>query len=131
MLPNTGRLITTAEIESMIDLPQRLSLTAVGKVQNPRRRGDNRGMQLETRYARQAGAHIAFQVCGRGGVDLLFIPGLISHLDLEWEDTAYRSFVLRLSRMARVIRYDKRGNGLSDPVDSVPSMEQRCAGGRR
>jgi pimeloyl-ACP methyl ester carboxylesterase/DNA-binding CsgD family transcriptional regulator len=84
-------------------------------------------MQLETRYARQAGAHIAFQVCGRGGVDLLFIPGLISHLDLEWEDTAYRSFVLRLSRMARVIRYDKRGNGLSDPVASVPSMEQRCA----
>jgi hypothetical protein len=43
--------------------------------------------QPETRYARHAGGHIAYQVCGRGGVDLLFAPGLISHLDLDWEDT--------------------------------------------
>ncbi|MDT4979182.1 MAG: hypothetical protein QOG07_1061 [Pseudonocardiales bacterium] len=84
-------------------------------------------MQLETRYARQGDAHIAFQVCGHGGIDLLFVPGLISHLDLEWEDTEYRSFMLKLSRMARIIRYDKRGNGLSDPVDSLPTMHERCS----
>ena len=82
---------------------------------------------METRYAGHGNAHIAFQVCGRGPVDLLFIPGLISHLDLEWEDTAYRSFILRLSRMARVVRFDKRGTGLSDPVGSLPTMRQRCA----
>lgn len=71
-------------------------------------------------------AHIAFQVVGSGPLDLLFIPGLISHLDLEWEDTAYRSFVKMLSRVARVIRFDKLGNGLSDPVAELPSMHDRC-----
>jgi pimeloyl-ACP methyl ester carboxylesterase/DNA-binding CsgD family transcriptional regulator len=88
---------------------------------------DNGNVQLETRYAGCGNVHVAFQVCGRGRVDLLFIPGLISHLDLEWEDTAYRSFILQLSRTARVVRFDKRGTGLSDPVDSLPTMRQRCA----
>ena len=59
-------------------------------------------------------------------MDLLFIPGLISHLDLDWEDSAYRSFIRCLGRMARVIRYDKLGNGLSDPVAELPTMQQRC-----
>lgn len=86
-------------------------------------------MELETRYARQGGAQIAFQVCGRGGW-ICCSSQVSSRIWTEIRGaahTAYRSFVLRLSRMARVIRHDKRGNGLSDPVDSVPAMKQRCA----
>jgi pimeloyl-ACP methyl ester carboxylesterase len=83
-------------------------------------------VQIKTRYTARSGAHIAYQVLGRGP-DLLLIPGLISHLDLDWEDTAYRSFVRRLSRLARVARYDKRGTGLSDPMGDVPTVEERAA----
>jgi hypothetical protein len=53
-------------------------------------------------------------------------PGFISHLDLQWEGVAYRRFVRQLAGFARVIRYDKRGIGLSDPVAAVPTLEQRA-----
>jgi pimeloyl-ACP methyl ester carboxylesterase len=68
---------------------------------------------------------VAFQVTGEGPVDLIMTPGFISHLDLQWESVAYRRFIRRLAGFARVIRYDKRGTGLSDPVPAVPSLEQR------
>lgn len=79
----------------------------------------------ETRYARSGGANIAFQVLGTGPVDLVMVPGLISHLDLQWESTAYRRFTKALARNCRVIRFDKRGTGLSDPVRRLPSLLQR------
>jgi len=80
---------------------------------------------LVTRYARSGSAHIAFQVIGEGP-PLVLVPGLTSHLELQWEDAAYRSFVRRLARFATVIRYDKRGTGLSDPVSEVPSLDERA-----
>jgi len=52
-------------------------------------------------------------------------PGFISHLDLQWESVSYRRFVRQLAAFARVIRYDKRGTGLSDPVAAVPTLEER------
>lgn len=69
---------------------------------------------------------MAYQVTGAGPVDLVVTPGFISHLDLQWEGVAYRRFVRQLARFARVIRYDKRGTGLSDPVAAVPTLEQRA-----
>ena len=78
-----------------------------------------------TRYAQSAGAQIAYQVSGQGPCDLVFVPGLVSHLDLQWQQVAYRRFVSALERACRVIRFDKRGTGLSDPVDVLPSMDQR------
>jgi pimeloyl-ACP methyl ester carboxylesterase len=80
---------------------------------------------LVTRYARSGLAHIAYQVIGEGP-PLVLVPGLTSHLELQWEDAAYRSFVRRLARFATVIRYDKRGTGLSDPVSEVPSLDERA-----
>jgi pimeloyl-ACP methyl ester carboxylesterase/DNA-binding CsgD family transcriptional regulator len=80
----------------------------------------------ETRYARSGGAHVAYQVTGAGPVDLVVTPGFISHLDLQWEGVAYRRFVRQLAAFARVIRYDKHGTGLSDPVAAVPTLEQRA-----
>lgn len=68
---------------------------------------------------------MAYQVVGEGPVDLVVTPGFISHLDLQWESVAYRRFVRQLAMSARVIRYDKRGTGLSDPVAAVPTLEQR------
>ena len=69
---------------------------------------------------------MAYQITGAGPVDLVVTPGFISHLDLKWEGVAYRRFVRQLAAFARVIRYDKRGTGLSDPVAAVPGLEQRA-----
>src|SRR6266567_1596414 len=78
-----------------------------------------------THYARSGDAHLAYHVVGEGPVDLVMTPGFISHLDLQWESVAYRRFVRQLAGFARVIRYDKRGTGLSDPVAAVPTLEER------
>jgi pimeloyl-ACP methyl ester carboxylesterase/DNA-binding CsgD family transcriptional regulator len=78
-----------------------------------------------TRYAQSAGAKIAYQVSGEGACDLVFVPGLVSHLELQWQQLAYRRFVTALERACRVIRFDKRGTGLSDPTDALPSMDER------
>ena len=80
----------------------------------------------ETLYARSGEAHLAFQVTGEGPVELVLTPGFISHLDLQWESVTYRRFVRQLAAFARVIRYDKRGTGLSDPVPAVPTLEERA-----
>jgi pimeloyl-ACP methyl ester carboxylesterase len=80
-----------------------------------------------TRYAQSAGAKIAFQVSGEGPCDLVFVPGLVSHLELQWQQLSYRRFVTALEHACRVIRFDKRGTGLSDPTGAMPSMDQRVA----
>jgi pimeloyl-ACP methyl ester carboxylesterase/DNA-binding CsgD family transcriptional regulator len=77
------------------------------------------------RYAASSGAKIAYQVSGTGPPDLVLVPGLVSHLDLQWQQTAYRRFVRALERGARLIRLDKRGTGLSDPCDGLPTTEER------
>jgi class 3 adenylate cyclase/pimeloyl-ACP methyl ester carboxylesterase len=68
---------------------------------------------------------IAYQVVGDGPVDLLWVPGWLSHLDLLWLDPGYSRFVERLTRFARVILFDKRGTGLSDPVAPEVSFDDR------
>ena len=80
-----------------------------------------------TRYARtEDGAHIALQVVGDGPVDLLFIPWWWNHLDGQWEDPLISHFIERLARFARVILFDMRGVGLSDPaaLRELPSLER-------
>ena len=79
----------------------------------------------ETRYAQSSEAKIAYQVSGNGPPDLVMVPGLVSHLDIQWQQTGYRRFVRALERGARVIRLDKRGTGLSDPVADLPTTGQR------
>jgi pimeloyl-ACP methyl ester carboxylesterase len=79
----------------------------------------------ETKYARSGDLSIAYQVVGDGPLDLVHIPGLLSHVDLAWENPKYQRFMERLSAFARVIVYDKRGCGLSDPVTEPPAVEER------
>ena len=77
-----------------------------------------------TRYADANGVKIAYQVTG-SGPDLLVVPGLTSHVDLWWGEPMRRRFLRRLSSFSRLIRYDKRGTGLSDPVTTAPTLKQR------
>jgi class 3 adenylate cyclase len=77
------------------------------------------------RYAKAGEASVAYQVVGDGPQDLVVIPGFVSHLEVAWEHPPYERFMERLSRFARVIVFDKRGTGLSDPLIGSPSLEQR------
>jgi len=79
----------------------------------------------ETRYAQSSGAKIAYQVSSTGPPDLVMVPGLVSHLDIQWQQTGYRRFVRALERGGRLIRLDKRGTGLSDPAAGLPTTQER------
>jgi class 3 adenylate cyclase len=81
----------------------------------------------EIRYAKSGGVNVAYRVSGSGPVDLVFIPGWISHLDVGEEDPGVARFATSLRRFARVVDFDKRGTGLSDRVadDKLPTMEER------
>lgn len=80
----------------------------------------------QARYAKARGGDIAYQVVGDGPRDLIVVPGWFSHLDLQWENPPWRAFVAELASFARVVLYDKRGTGLSDPVDGAPTLESRA-----
>ena len=80
------------------------------------------------RYAKtRDGVHIAYQVYGDGPLDMVLSTGLWWHLEFQWTEPSFVRFKERLSRVARVIEFDKRGTGLSDrvPVDRLPTLEER------
>ena len=79
----------------------------------------------ETRYARNGDVHLAYQVVGQGPIDLVYVPGFINNLDLLWDEPDYARLLTRLAAFSRLILFDKRGTGLSDPVAEVPTLEQR------
>ncbi len=82
-------------------------------------------MDTSTRYARSPdGANIAFQVHGEGPLDLVFVPGFVSHVELVWEEPAIASFLRRLASFSRLIVFDKRGQGLSDRLGRPPTLEE-------
>ncbi|MEO8476066.1 MAG: adenylate/guanylate cyclase domain-containing protein [Actinomycetota bacterium] len=82
----------------------------------------------ETRYATTAdGVHVAYQVFGDGPIDVLFVLGWVTHVELMWTEPRFARFFSRLASFARVMVFDKRGVGLSDrvPEDRLPSLEVR------
>jgi pimeloyl-ACP methyl ester carboxylesterase len=81
-------------------------------------------MPPPTRYARSGDASIAYQVLGDADLDLLLMPGWISHIDLLWEAPPYARFLERLAEFSRVISYDRRGTGLSDAAGKAFSLAQ-------
>jgi class 3 adenylate cyclase/pimeloyl-ACP methyl ester carboxylesterase len=82
-------------------------------------------MRPETKYARSGDVGIAYQVFGEGETDLVVAFPFVSHLDLLWENPAQERFMRRLGSFARVIPFDRRGVGLSDPVASATTLEER------
>ncbi|HJY31887.1 MAG TPA: alpha/beta hydrolase, partial [Actinomycetota bacterium] len=81
----------------------------------------------ETRYARSGDLSIAYQEVGEGPFDLVYVPGWVSNVELMWDEPDYAAFLERLASFSRLIIFDKRGTGLSDPVplDQLPTLEQR------
>jgi class 3 adenylate cyclase len=81
----------------------------------------------KTRFTRSGDLHIAYQVFGDGPLDLVYVPGWISHLELAWEEPTVARFLRRLASFSRLILFDKRGTGLSDrvPNDKLPGLEER------
>jgi DNA-binding SARP family transcriptional activator/pimeloyl-ACP methyl ester carboxylesterase/tetratricopeptide (TPR) repeat protein len=77
------------------------------------------------RYARSGDLSVAYQVTGDGPIDVVLISGFLSHLEKDWEDPRHARFLERLSANARLIRFDKRGTGLSDRPAGVPDLESR------
>lgn len=82
-------------------------------------------VQPSTRYAKAGDVHIAYQVVGDGPFDLVFVPGILSHVDLWWEDPQTAHFFRRLASFSRLILFDKRGLGLSDRQAGSPTLEER------
>ncbi|MDQ3956184.1 MAG: adenylate/guanylate cyclase domain-containing protein [Actinomycetota bacterium] len=84
-------------------------------------------MPPQTRYAKSGDVHIAYQVAGDGPLDLVFVPGWFSHIENNWEFPEMAYFFRRLASFSRLIMFDKRGTGLSDPVavTNPPTLEQR------
>jgi class 3 adenylate cyclase len=79
----------------------------------------------QTRYARSGDVHIAYQVFGDGDLDLVLVPGYVTHVELVWEHEPSARVLEALGSFARVISFDRRGSGLSDPVTEAPTLEKR------
>jgi class 3 adenylate cyclase len=81
----------------------------------------------ETRYAKAGDLHIAYQVVGDGPIDLLFVPSWFSHLELLWQGPHEERVLSRLASFSRLILFDPRGTGMSDPVPLAqpPTLELR------
>ncbi len=83
-------------------------------------------MRPRTAFARLGDTRIGYQVLGEGPTDLVFLTGMSSHLDLRWEEPLNEYFLHRLASFSRVILFDRRGTGVSDPVPSehLPTWEE-------
>jgi pimeloyl-ACP methyl ester carboxylesterase len=79
----------------------------------------------DTRYARSGDVAIAYQVLGDGPVDLVFAPGFVSNVEIGWTVPGRGEFLRSLAEFARVIQFDKRGTGMSDPVRDSLTLEAR------
>jgi pimeloyl-ACP methyl ester carboxylesterase len=79
----------------------------------------------DVQYAKSGDVNIAYQVTGEGPFDLVFVPGYVTHLELHWAIPSFAPFLERLSSFSRLIRFDKRGTGMSDRVSGAPTLETR------
>jgi pimeloyl-ACP methyl ester carboxylesterase len=81
----------------------------------------------QTRYARSGRVNIAYQVIGDGPLDLIYVPGWVSHVELRWEEPDHARYLRHLASFSRLITFDKRGTGMSDrvPDDQLPGLDVR------
>jgi class 3 adenylate cyclase len=80
----------------------------------------------ETRFARLGQARVAYQVAGEGPIDLLYVPAMATSVDCQWDSPVSASFLRRLASFSRLITFDRRGCGASDPValERLPNWEE-------
>ena len=80
----------------------------------------------QTKYAKTSdGVHIAYQVVGEGPFDLVAVLGYVSHVELAWDDPATADCLRRMASFSRLIVFDRRGLGMSDPIQGAPTLEDR------
>jgi class 3 adenylate cyclase/pimeloyl-ACP methyl ester carboxylesterase len=79
----------------------------------------------EIRYTQSGDVSIAYAISGEGPIEIVFVHGYMSNLEVEWEDPGHVAFFTALASAARVMRFDRRGSGLSDRVRDVPTLETR------
>ena len=79
----------------------------------------------ETKFTQSGEISIAYQIVGNGPLDLVIVPGFVSHLEQAWEDPSYSRFLMQLASFSRLIMFDKRGTGLSDRIGGIPTLEER------
>ena len=82
-------------------------------------------MVPETRYARAGDVHIAYQVVGDGPIDLVYVPPQLQQVEHLWAEPRIAAFFERLARFSRLILFDRRGTGLSDPISSTTTLEDQ------
>ncbi|MBO3118017.1 alpha/beta fold hydrolase [Winogradskyella sp. DF17] len=82
-------------------------------------------MKPITNYTKSGTFNIAYQVIGEGPVDIIYIPGWVSNIDMMWSEPRLAAFLTRLAFFSRLIIFDKRGTGLSDRSDEYSTMEER------
>jgi class 3 adenylate cyclase len=82
-------------------------------------------IRTRTHYARSGDASIAYQVLGEGPINLVLVNGPASHLELMWEEPSTARCFEQLASFSRLVMFDRRGTGLSDPVSSPPTLEQQ------
>src|SRR5262249_50545302 len=91
-----------------------------------RRRGPTLpAMRPETNYARNGDAHIAYQVVGDGPLDILYVSSFLSNIEMQWEHPAMSAFSRRIGRFARLILFDRRGNGMSDGAGGAAPVDEQ------
>jgi len=83
-------------------------------------------VEPETRYARSRDGDVAYQVLGEGPLDVVFVPTWNTNVDVMWEEPSLARFLRRLASLGRLLCFDKRGTGVSDPVSlaALPTLEQ-------
>jgi pimeloyl-ACP methyl ester carboxylesterase len=81
----------------------------------------------ETLYAPCGDLSLAYQLCGDGPVELVFVSGPVSQVEVFWALPEYKAFFEQLATFCRVVRFDKAGIGLSDPVPHVRTLDDRAA----
>src|SRR2546423_6688354 len=111
--------------------PDRASLAAAGRgatAKGVRRGACLPGLEMPPiRYARRGQVNIAYQITGEGARrDLVLAPGTLSHLAFSWNEPRLLQSIERLSQFARLIRFDKRGTGMSDRVTDAATLEERA-----
>ena len=80
----------------------------------------------QTSYAKAGDVHVAYQVVGEGPPDLVLVSTWFSHVEARWDFPGFAYYLRRLASFSRLISFDKRGIGLSDPVllDRLPLLEE-------
>jgi pimeloyl-ACP methyl ester carboxylesterase len=79
----------------------------------------------KTRYAKNGAFHIAYQLVGSGGLDVIHLPGWVSHVEQQWDHVEIARWLNRLAASCRLILTDRRGLGMSDPVPTMPTLADR------